>query len=52
MNSIFPRMRAMLLVAGRWCAVASLFVVPLIQPATNVAVVLSVLFSLLGSDAC
>ena len=51
MNSIFPRMRAMLLVAGRWCAVASLFVVPLNKPATNVAVVLSVLFSLLGSDA-
>lgn len=44
-------MREMLLDAGQWCAVASLFVVPLNKPATNVAVVLSVLFSLLGRDA-
>ncbi|BFI97449.1 MAG: hypothetical protein RSP_29590 [Rhodanobacter sp.] len=44
-------MRAKLLVAGQWCAVASLFVVPLNKPATNVALVLSVLFSVLGSDA-
>ena len=36
--------------AGRWCAVASLFVVPLNKPATNIALVLSLLFSLLGSD--
>ncbi|MCW8807663.1 MAG: O-antigen ligase family protein [Rhodanobacter sp.] len=37
--------------AGRWCAVASLFVVPLNKPATNIALVLSLVFSLLGSDA-
>jgi len=38
-------------VAGQWCAVASLFFVPINKPATNVAVVLSLLFSVLGSDA-
>ena len=51
MNPAFSRMRAKLFVAGQWCAVASLFVVPLNKPATNVAVLLSVLFSVLGSDA-
>ena len=51
MNAALPRMRAKLLVAGQWCAVASLFVVPLNKPATNVAVVLAALFSMLGSDA-
>lgn len=50
MNAPQPRLRARLLVAGQWCAVASLFMVPLNKPATNVALVLSVLFSLLGSD--
>lgn len=42
--------RDALCIAGRWCAVASLFVVPLNKPATNIALVLSLLFSLLGSD--
>ena len=37
-------------IAGQWCAVASLFVVPLNKPATNIALVLSVVFSLLGND--
>lgn len=37
--------------AGQWCAVASLFVVPLNKPATNVALILSLAFSLLGNDA-
>lgn len=45
------RLRAGLLHAGRWCAVASLFAVPLNKPATNVAIGLSLLFSLLGADA-
>lgn len=44
------RIRDAILVAGQWCAVASLFVVPLNKPATNVAIVLSLVFSLLGSD--
>ncbi|QAU24706.1 O-antigen ligase family protein [Dyella sp. M7H15-1] len=44
------RLRQAILLAGQWCAVASLFVVPINKPATNVAVFLSILFSLLGSD--
>jgi O-antigen ligase len=43
--------RNALRIAGQWCAVASLFVVPLNKPATNIALVLSVVFSLLGNDA-
>ena len=46
-----PGIRDALCIAGRWCAVACLFVVPLNKPATNIAIVLSLLFSLLGSDA-
>lgn len=37
--------------AGQWCAVASLFVVTLNKPATNIALVLTLVFSLLGNDA-
>jgi O-antigen ligase len=44
------RIRGATLVAGQWCAVASLFVVPLNKPATNVALILSLVFSLLGTD--
>lgn len=44
------RMRDAACSAGRWCAVASLFVVPINKPATNVALVFTLLFSLLGSD--
>lgn len=47
----FLRIRGAALVAGQWCAVASLFVVPLNKPATNVALVLSFVFSLLGTEA-
>lgn len=43
-------MREAMSIAGRWCAVASLFVVPLNKPATNIALVLSLLLSLLGND--
>ncbi len=39
------------LVAGQWCSVASLFVVPLNKPATNIALGLSLVLSLLGSSA-
>lgn len=46
----FTRMREAMFTAGRWCAVASLFVVPLNKPATNIAIVLSLVFSLLGND--
>lgn len=45
------RVRSAALTAGQWCAVASLFVVPLNKPATNVALILSVVFSLLGAEA-
>lgn len=48
--SPFIRMREAMTIAGRWCAVASLFVVPLNKPATNIALVLSLVFSLLGND--
>ncbi|HET6805783.1 MAG TPA: O-antigen ligase family protein [Frateuria sp.] len=44
------RLRAGLLHAGRWCAVASLFAAPLNKPATNIAIGLSLLLSLLGTD--
>ena len=49
-TNLLPRIRSAAIIAGRWCAVASLFVVPINKPATNVAVVLSLLFSLLGND--
>ncbi len=38
-----------LLTAGRWCAVASLFFASVNKPGTNIAVFLSLVFSLLGS---
>lgn len=44
------RIRHLILLVGQWCAVASLFVVPINKPATNVAIGLAVLCSLLGSD--
>ena len=44
------RMRESACVAGRWCAVACLFMVPINKPATNVAIGLALLFSLLGRD--
>ncbi len=50
-NSALPRTRDALLVAGQWCAVASLFAVPLNKPATNIAIGLAIIFSLLGSNA-
>ncbi|OOG48610.1 O-antigen ligase family protein [Rhodanobacter sp. C01] len=48
--SRLTRMRDAMSAAGRWCAVASLFVVPLNKPATNVAIGLTLIFSLLGTD--
>jgi len=45
------RTRDKLLTAGRWCAVASLFFASVNKPGTNIAVFLSLVFSLLGSDA-
>jgi len=52
-TSVTPlfRVRSAALTAGQWCAVASLFVVPLNKPATNAALILSLAFSLLGKDA-
>ena len=44
------RVRSAALTAGQWCAVASLFVVPLNKPATNIALILSLAFSLLGTE--
>lgn len=44
------RMRDAAYVAGCWCAVASLFVVPINKPATNIAIGLILIFSLLGRD--
>lgn len=44
------RMREAAYVAGCWCAVACLFVVPINKPATNVTIGLALLFSLLGRD--
>lgn len=44
------RIRDAACTAGQWCAVASLFVVPINKPATNVALVLCLLLSLIGSD--
>lgn len=49
-TNLLPRMRNSAMVAGRWCAVASLFVVPINKPATNITVVLALVFSLLGTD--
>jgi len=43
------RTRDGLLTAGRWCAVASLFFASVNKPGTNIAVFLSLVFSLLGS---
>lgn len=45
------RVRSAALTAGQWCAVASLFVVPLNKPATNAALILSLILSLLGNEA-
>jgi len=45
------RVRSAALTAGQWCAVASLFVVPLNKPATNAALILSLALSLLGKEA-
>ncbi|MEO7068546.1 MAG: O-antigen ligase family protein [Rhodanobacter sp.] len=50
-KSLWPRIQNAALVAGQWCAIASLFVVPLNKPATNIALGLSIIFSLLGRDA-
>lgn len=47
--NILSRIRDTTYAAGQWCAVASLFVVTLNKPATNVAIVLAFVFSLLGS---
>lgn len=47
---LLARMRDAACVAGGWCAVAGLFVVPINKPATNIAIGLTLLFSLLGSD--
>ncbi len=47
---LVTRMRDAACTAGRWCAVACLFVVLINKPATNVAIGLTLLFSLLGSD--
>lgn len=46
----WARAREAMLAAGRWCAVACLFFVPLNKPATNVALGLTLLFSVLGTD--
>lgn len=45
------RIRDAAYIAGQWCAVLSLFVVPLNKPATNIAIGLTIIFSLFGSDA-
>lgn len=50
-TSWWARVRMALLATGRGCAVASLFFVPLNKPATNVALALGILCSLLGADA-
>ncbi|MEO9216325.1 MAG: O-antigen ligase family protein [Rhodanobacter sp.] len=50
-TALLFRVRSAALTAGQWCAVASLFVVPLNKPATNIALVLSVVLSLLGNEA-
>lgn len=50
-QSPLASVRDALCIAGQWCAVASLFVVPLNKPATNIALVLSLVFSLLGNNA-
>lgn len=46
----FWRLRDQLLLAGRWCAVLSLFAAPVNKPATAALVILSLLFSLSGTD--
>ncbi|MCP1372610.1 O-antigen ligase family protein [Dyella lutea] len=42
--------RHRILLAARWCAVASLFMAPVNKPGTNVALGLCILLSLLGAD--
>lgn len=42
--------RHRILLAARWCAVASLFMAPVNKPGTNVALGLCILLSLLGTD--
>ncbi len=49
-NSLLSRSRDALVVAGQWCAVASLFAVPLNKPATNITIGLAIIFSVLGSN--
>lgn len=46
----WTRLRGNLLRAGQWCAVSSLFFASVNKPGTSVAIVLSLVFSLLGSD--
>ncbi|WP_017463224.1 O-antigen ligase family protein [Dyella ginsengisoli] len=48
--SRFGNARHGVLLAARWCAVASLFMAPVNKPGTNVALGLCVLLSLLGTD--
>lgn len=50
-SSALARTRRALLGAGQWCAVASLFAVPLNKPATNITLGLAIIFSLLGANA-
>lgn len=49
-DSLLSRSRDALVVAGQWCAVASLFAVPLNKPATNITIGLAIIFSVLGSN--
>lgn len=49
-GSVLTRVRDALLVAGQWCAIAGLFAVPLNKPATNIAIGLAIIFSLLGAN--
>lgn len=45
------RLRTAALQTARWCAVASLFMVPINKPATNVALGLCILLSAIGIDS-
>lgn len=47
---LIERLRESAYVAGCWSAVAALFVVPINKPATNIAIGLMLIFSLLGRD--
>ena len=48
---LWPRIQNAALASGQWCAVVSLFAVPLNKPATNIALALCIVFSVLGRDA-